>query len=253
MLHHISDDAGLSSLGRWRIKQKTFTLFLDHLESNRYKTITFDDITDDSYDTKKKVVITFDDCPRHLWDFAIPELKRRSMKAVFYMPTKYIGGKNDWDIEEGRAGVELMTASEIRSLTEEGMEVGSHTHSHVEYQYKSQEFAYNEISKSKQLLEEVTGKQVNTIAYPYGSLPKGYKTICKKLSFKYGLSVFTPIENRYALRRWILDDEDTIHSIKEKMSAAYQRKRVWSDLSCIWSKQLTREMYRAYSRMKGNS
>lgn len=64
----------------------------------------------------KKLILSFDNCPKHLFDFAIPELVKRKMKAVFYMPTANTGGYNSWDEEKGTARMELMNEADLKEL-----------------------------------------------------------------------------------------------------------------------------------------
>lgn len=49
----------------------------------------------------KNIIITFDDCPGPCGDFTIPELQKRNMKAVFYIPTAHIGGYYKWNVIDG--------------------------------------------------------------------------------------------------------------------------------------------------------
>jgi peptidoglycan/xylan/chitin deacetylase (PgdA/CDA1 family) len=109
-----------------------FLRLLNYLEQNGYQTLTFEDLHDSPrMKSGKRIILTFDDCPKHLFDFAIPELLSRKMKASFYMPTAYLGKYNAWDVEEGRAKVELMDENDLLELSRLGMEIGSHSHHHV--------------------------------------------------------------------------------------------------------------------------
>lgn len=66
--------------------------------------------------------------------------------------------------------VSYMTAEQIGLLVESGFEIGSHgmTHSLLTAEYMNEEKALNELRKSKQWLEAVTGKPVTAYCFPAG-------------------------------------------------------------------------------------
>ena len=198
MLHHVTDDPALDALKPYSISRASFTRLLDVLEQEGFITTVFGDV---DFRKGKKVIITFDDCPKHLWDFAIPELQRRGMKAVFYMPTAYLGGHNDWDIQFGKPTVELMDNADIKKLADIGMEVGSHSYHHVRLgDLGAAEVAAN-LQQSKEILEGLTGKKILSIAYPFGSIPKNEQRLLKDAGYEYGLSIYSPVQSRFSIRR----------------------------------------------------
>lgn len=225
MLHHVTDDPTLDKLKPYSISRASFTRLLDVLEEEQYTTTNFHTLNKKG----KNVILSFDDCPRHLWDFAIPELKARSMTASFYMPTAYINGKNDWDIAQGKPAVELMNDSELKNLTEIGMEVGSHSHEHVELATLEEDKVRQNLKESKLILEGITSSKIVSVAYPFGSIPKNNKALLKEMGFDYGLSIFTPYESRYDIRRWIYHDGDDTNRIKKKLSLTYKAVRTFTD------------------------
>lgn len=226
MLHHVTDDPALDALKPYSISRASFTRLLDVLEQEGFITTVFDDV---DFRKGKKVIITFDDCPKHLWDFAIPELQRRGMKAVFYMPTAYLGGHNDWDIQFGKPTVELMDNADIKKLADIGMEVGSHSHHHVRLgDLGAAEVAAN-LQQSKEILEGITGKKILSIAYPFGSIPKNEQRLLKEAGYEYGLSIYSPVQSRFSIRRFIYHDGDSPKRTKNKLSVKYMIYRVLND------------------------
>ena len=202
---------------------------LDFLEKENYQTITFDDLVADKSSEQKKIILTFDDCPKHLFDFATPELQKRQMKAVFYMPTAHIGGINSWDADEGRTKVELMNEAELKELCRMGMEVGAHSHHHIRLKGIEEEALRFEVRECKKILESITGKEVCSFAYPFGSVPKNYRAILSAAGYRYASSIYSPFENDLALRRFIYHDGDTAKTLQQKLSFAYQCYRFLTD------------------------
>jgi peptidoglycan/xylan/chitin deacetylase (PgdA/CDA1 family) len=213
------------------VKIYAITQLLDYLESNKFTTVTFLDLVFKTSvaKSKKKIILTFDDCPKNLFDFVIPELVKRKMVASFYIPTAHIGGYNVWDIQQGFEAVELMDENDLRQLDRLGMEVGSHAHYHL----RLKEVAHNVIQKdlvlSKTLLEELLGKPIYSIAYPHGSVPKRYKRLLSSAGYSFGLSTFQPFQSKYALRRFEFDETVDAETLKVKLSVKYRLKRTLYD------------------------
>ena len=72
MLHCVSDDIHDDSLSNWCISRKAFLRLLDHLETYHYATTHFAEIEERPGELqRRKVILSFDDCLKHLFDFAI--------------------------------------------------------------------------------------------------------------------------------------------------------------------------------------
>lgn len=249
MLHGVSDSEHLDNLKPWVITRDSFVRLLDYIENQGYNTIVYEDLLSGNL-TKKNTIITFDDCPKHLMDFALPELLKRQMKAVFYMPTAYLGGYNEWNADDGLAKMELMNEDDIKYLVENGMEVGSHGHKHIMYEEVGSSEVISAFRKSKDILERIIKKKVITAAYPYGSVPRLYHSIMKDIGYEFALSVYSVRETRYNLRRWAYYDTDTIDLIKTKMSYRYASYRSFADGYNYYSTLLLRKLYVKYAFLK---
>lgn len=232
MLHHVSDDPSHESLKPYSISHQSFLQLLDYLEEHNYQTVTFADLVHNSSILmlkQKKVILSFDDCPKHLFAFALPELQKRKMKAVFYMPTAHIGGYNEWDAAEGREQVALMNETDLKELCRIGMEVGAHSHHHIRLKEADVSIVQNEVATSKKILEEITGETVCSFAYPFGSVPAGYQQILSSAGYSYASSIYHPFENEFALRRFIYHDGDTSETLYRKLSFFYKYFRKLTD------------------------
>lgn len=229
MLHGVSDDSALDDLKPYVISKASFTRLLNVLEEGGYTTTNFAQFSKTGHEPRE-VVISFDDCPKHLWDFAIPELQKRRMCAAFYMPTAYIGGYNDWDMQQGKPKMELMNEDDLHNLSDIiGMEVGSHSDKHIRLSDVSKQEVKDNLQKSKTILEQITGLPVLSMAYPFGALPDDNKNLLKEAGYQYGLSIYTPKETRYDIRRWIYHDGDDAERIKKKLSTQYRLMRALKD------------------------
>jgi peptidoglycan/xylan/chitin deacetylase (PgdA/CDA1 family) len=118
----------------------------------------------------KSAMITIDDGYASGMEIGMPILKKFGYPATYFVYTNYInsGGKS-------------LSWAQLEQLRDEGYEIGSHTVSHADLRKKHssskfatyEEWLKNELSGSKQLLEERLGIRVAAIAYPGGfSSPK---------------------------------------------------------------------------------
>jgi peptidoglycan/xylan/chitin deacetylase (PgdA/CDA1 family) len=227
MLHHVSDDPAHESLKPYSISRLSFTRLLDHLERRQYQTITFSDLQKGIARRNKRIILSFDDCPRHLLDFAVPELCRRGMKGVFYMPAAHLGGYNNWDVEEGRARVDLMTAADLQQLEKLGMEIGGHSWHHVRLDKAAN--PAEEVQQCRTVLGSIVTGPLLSFAWPFGAVPGNHKQLLTDAGFRYGLSIYQPFEDRLALRRFIYHDGDTEATLERKLSPVYRAYRALTD------------------------
>lgn len=222
MLHQV-DDNPPESLAGWSISRSQFTLLLDRIENNGFVTTTFKENCTSKSNDRKKVVLTFDDCASSLMEFAVPELIKRNMKAVFYIPSAHIGDYNKWDVDEqGFDKMNLLTGEQLRYLSENGMEIGSHGHKHRRLNSIDLHLVKEEINLSKQILEETINQPIYSFSYPYGEIPNNYQLLLKEENYSCAVSIYQAFQHKYAIRRIGIHNTDTIHSIDFKLSKKYQ-------------------------------
>ncbi len=107
----------------------------------------------------------------------------------------------------------FMNWDNLKEMQDNGMGIGSHTHSHEILSHINKHLQYEEVAKSKAILERELDRSVSTFAYPVGR--KGTYTeetidVLKecgyKLAFTQSLGVnANPKENRFELRRFPVD------------------------------------------------
>ena len=228
MLHYVLNDPH-ESIAKWSITPRKFIEMLDCIAKIGLQVTTFEEILDKKFSKSElgnKVVITFDDCPSSLFEFAIPELIKRDLKAVFYMPTAYIGQYNTWDVNQhGTIETPIMDELDLKKLAELGMEIGSHSNHHIKLSAISEENAFEEIIDSKKILEKIVGKSIFSIAYPYGEIPNNFKVSLKRAGYQFGLSIYSPSQHQYSLRRIGIYQTDSRKSILFKLSRSYHLLR----------------------------
>lgn len=117
---------------------------------------------------RDEFAVTFDDAYLSVYQHAYPALADRGMTATVFVVADRIGGINEWDCAAGDRREPLMTASQIRELSDAGFEIGSHTLTHAHLADLSEDILRHELVDSKHKLEDLIGKEVPAFSYPYG-------------------------------------------------------------------------------------
>jgi peptidoglycan/xylan/chitin deacetylase (PgdA/CDA1 family) len=221
MLHHVSDLLEFKSLEPYSISNSKFSELLDYIEKNNFTTINFYDIKN-GIRTTKEVVITFDDCSRELLNFAIPELIKRNMKAVFYIPTGYINSFNQWDVNEGKDQVNFFNEQEIIEISKHSnFEIGSHSVTHRKLNQLNENEILKELIHSKKEIERIIKKDVISFAHPFGEIPLGNQKLLEKAGYLFACGIYVKRQNNFALRRFIYHNGDNTVSLERKFSFVY--------------------------------
>jgi peptidoglycan/xylan/chitin deacetylase (PgdA/CDA1 family) len=148
---------------------------LDVLEDSGAEAVTISELADrlrSRETTDGRVAITFDDGFASVPRDAAPMLTERGLTATVFCVAGHLGGSNDWSSQPARAPRrELAPADELAELADEGFEIGSHGMKHLPLNGVSEEVLRRELLDSKEALENVTGRPVRSLAYPYGVGP----------------------------------------------------------------------------------
>ncbi|MGB9681236.1 MAG: polysaccharide deacetylase family protein [Minisyncoccia bacterium] len=139
------------------------------------------------------VTICFDDGYRSTYEIAYPILKQYGYPATLFVIPKAVG-------EEG-----YMTLNQLRILSNNGWEIGSHTYSHQKLTTLPASEVERELKRSKEWLEE-RGLKVYSFAYPYGAYNE---SVIEKVKKYYSVArIGEGIFNNLPLRK------DEIYKIK---------------------------------------
>lgn len=135
------------------------------------------------------VGITFDDGYTNVLESALPELQRRGFGASAFIISRRLGGSNEWD--EGPAWP-LLDADGVRKLAAAGLEIGSHSATHVRLAGLSPDQLAAEIAASKADLTALLGTEIRGFAFPYGSMDAAARRAVHDAGYEYACAVQTP-------------------------------------------------------------
>lgn len=115
----------------------------------------------------RRVVITFDDGYEDNHRYAWPLLRRYGFGATVFVVTDAIGKASSFDAGAYPADP-MLTAGQIREMSQDGVTFGSHTCTHPPTLAALSEAALRrELEVSRSVLEDVMGTAVELFAYPH--------------------------------------------------------------------------------------
>lgn len=108
----------------------------------------------------KKIALTFDDGPHPYYtEQLLDGLRERDVKATFFVLGKH-----------AEQYPEL-----VERMSEEGHLIGNHTYSHIQLSRRNSEEFKEELIKTSELIEELTGQEVQYVRPPYGTWDKKFE------------------------------------------------------------------------------
>ena len=146
------------------------------------------------------------------------------------MPAGLVGGYNCWDYNhrQNYPYLKIMNWEELKELDSNLIEIGSHGYSHRRMAFLREDELKIEIIKSKEILESKLNREIDTFAYPYGTLSSFDRRTVKVLKdsgYRYALStLFGPIKKTrdlYSLKRIGIWDDDQMNDIGDKLAGYY--------------------------------
>lgn len=116
------------------------------------------------------VAIHFDDCYRDVYTNASPILAQLQVPACAFVSSGFIDTDRAFphDLRRSPFSFENLNSGDITGLVKRGFEIGAHTVNHVDLGAVDVQEAAVELGQSKRDLEQIVGRPVNLVSYPYG-------------------------------------------------------------------------------------
>jgi peptidoglycan/xylan/chitin deacetylase (PgdA/CDA1 family) len=167
------------------------------------------------------LLLTFDDAYEDIYQPLLTAVQKHQTKGVIFVITDYVGKKNDWNTKAPYT-VPHLTEKQLKTLSQNGYELGSHTCSHHNLlKYNTHQLA-NELTKSQTALATQYNQPVRAISYPYGFWNQPIKS-CVAPYYTFGFSTQTKTDTTnwssdpYTIKRIMVTNRTTIATIKEQI------------------------------------
>lgn len=205
MYHRIAEDTDDPHL--LCVSRKNFREQMEYLKKVK-KIIPLKDMKRPDAD-KNSVAITFDDGYADNLYNALSILEEFNIPVTVFVTAGLLGQKFPWDNEN--ASAKAMTKEELLELSENPLvEIGAHTMTHPYLSTLSEEEQREEIERSKETIESIIGKEVQSFAYPYGDFNEVSLESVKKSDFKRACAVRAEVIDKrtdiFKLPRFIVRD-----------------------------------------------
>lgn len=115
--------------------------------------------------------VTFDDGFQSVIDHALPELVQRNIPAAVFLPCAFLGRPPGWEMDSHcpDRGEWVAPAERWRAVRSGLLAVGSHTLTHPNLLEVDRRQAWEEISGSRQRLQQLLGERIELFSFPYGA------------------------------------------------------------------------------------
>jgi peptidoglycan/xylan/chitin deacetylase (PgdA/CDA1 family) len=172
LLYHSISAEATAAYRPFAVAPTVFAAQMRHLSENGYTTLTVSQWMalrrSGAVLPTRPVLITFDDAFRDVYTDALPILQQYGFRATLYIVSGYVGGTSVWLRGMGEGDRPLLGWREICECQAAGIECGAHSETHAELDAIPSILARDEITLSKETIEDSLSTGVRTFAYPHG-------------------------------------------------------------------------------------
>jgi peptidoglycan/xylan/chitin deacetylase (PgdA/CDA1 family) len=191
LYHSVSDDAQ-GALQPFTVTAAQFEAHMSFLADDGYHAVSIAELVEAGGHLgrlpDRPVAITFDDGFADFAATAWPAIRRHGHKASLYMVSGHVGGDSEWLTDR----LPMLGWDDLSDLAADGCEIGAHTEHHLPLDVISSDLAAVEIRRSKEVLEDGLGLQIDTFAYPFGH----HNRVVRELAIGAGFRTACAVKNR---------------------------------------------------------
>ena len=136
------------------------------------------------------VVVTFDDGFASLHEHVFPLLVTSSVPATVFLIAATVADGAAHEVAREPSDIPpTLTVEQIREMREAGVEFASHGFSHRSLTEMTDEECVADLRRSREVLEEVLGREVTAVAYPKGLSNERVWRAARVAGFRFGLAM----------------------------------------------------------------
>jgi peptidoglycan/xylan/chitin deacetylase (PgdA/CDA1 family) len=164
------------------------------------------------------VSITFDDGDADTFTSAAPVLQEYNCPAVVFVCSSLIG--TVW--QERSVKRTMLSVEQLKALSSmPNIEIGSHGHLHVPMTMRTSAELVQDLDRSKKMLEDLIGRKVRYLSYPYGCHNESVMSIVESAGYLAAFGCLDVLGGAYARRRIGVGRQDTLFRLRLKSVRAY--------------------------------
>lgn len=209
--YHLISDRGISSLTSsdplYSVTVNAFLQQMQMLHELNVPVIPISDLVNNNFNKPFAAVLTFDDGYSSDFEIVAPELKNLKYPASFY---PFLDGID----RPGR-----VTWKQLRELSAQGFEIGSHGITHTVFSRLSAEGQINELQKSKAEIERQIQKTVEHFSFPYGWYSKAILDRTRNAGYRSALTTGLRMNRtgpgNFLVYRWNIKRETSIETMRK--------------------------------------
>ncbi|MBE0437650.1 MAG: polysaccharide deacetylase family protein [Methylomicrobium sp.] len=207
----------------YSLKSSLFKSHLNFLKTNVSHFAKVSELLQSQRLPPKSVALTFDDGYANNFENAFLPLIENNMKATWFITTDCIGKYAEW-MGPPSEQTKMLSADQLREMSDAGMEIGSHTCSHPDLSQLSFKQKLEELTRSKQLLEDLLQKPVTGFAYPFGRYNEDTLKAVRAAGYEWACSTrsgwFKKEDDPLLIRRVTIFSGDTPSILARKLCFA---------------------------------
>jgi peptidoglycan/xylan/chitin deacetylase (PgdA/CDA1 family) len=237
LTYHLLSPDRMGPLRRYTVTPRAFEKQLALLAHIGCCTVTMDDVLEALAGRAslppRAVVITFDDAYADAVRRAVPVLVSHKFSATFYVVAGLVGSTSRWLRTELGVEARLADAAALRELESAGSRCESHTLTHPRLAGLAAEPLRRELTDSRSRLEDLLGRAVRHLAYPFGSVDATARAAAADAG--YATAVTTAIgrasarDDRLALPRLNVSGRDTLLDFLVRLRAGRSARELILD------------------------
>ena len=143
--------------------------------------------------------VTFDDGMSSLYEHAWPVLRRHGIHATIFLVARTLtaeGKEVDWVEEPPPGGLTTLTRDQVLEMQDSGIDFGSHSYDHRDLVELDDDECRRDLIRSREVLEELLGRQVRMLAYPRGLHNERVHVAARRAGFEFAFGTSKPARAR---------------------------------------------------------
>ena len=174
MYHALGSQAYQDPNGNHSINPKLFQRHMEYIKTqNNFEIDQLINIKKNLH--KNKIAVTFDDGYKDNLLKGLPILQKLNIPFTIFVSTQFVKDKN----------TNFLSKNDIRFLSNiKGVTIGSHGENHVPFTDLTKGQLNRELLESKKFLEDLVGKEIELLAYPFGKTNEDIKNRSEQAGYK---------------------------------------------------------------------